>query len=270
MDQQTDRAKYLAWAKELAYDAGNIMLEHFTIGVHTEIKADSTPLTLADTAVNKLVVDRVTASFPEHSVLGEEQSSLQANAQYTWVCDPIDGTPMYAAGLPVNVFALALVENDSGLPVVAVIYDPYMKRLYSAIKNEGAFVNDQRIQVSKTSQLSEATVSTTSDRSEIVDPAAFKSEVAAHCHRTRAMGSVLYESMVVATGFFEAQVFIGSGAHDAAAAKLIVEEAGGKVTDLFGNEQRYDRNINGALISNGHVHDELVSIARTCKKLSGI
>lgn len=261
MNQQAELKEYLAWATQTAFEAGDIMLKHFAIGVPAETKADNTPLTIADTAVNKLVVDRVATSFPQHSVLGEEQSNLKANAEYTWVCDPIDGTPMYAAGLPVNVFALALVEKSGGSPLVAVIYDPYMKRLYTAVKGEGAFVNDQPLHVSKTDQLAEATISTTSDRSEIVDPVAFKSAVASQCHRTRAMGSVLYEAMIVATGYFEAQIFIGSGAHDAAAAKLIVEEAGGKVTDLFGNEQRYDQKISGAIMSNGHVHDELVSIA---------
>lgn len=172
---------------------------------------------------------------------------------------------MYAAGLPVNVFALALVDRADGLPKVAVIYDPYMKRLYSATKGGGATVDEQSLHVGGFKKLAEATVSITSDRSEIIDSKRLKSEIMAASSRTRAMGSVLYEAMVVATGHFGAQVFVGSGSHDAAAAKLIVEEAGGKVTNAFGDEQRYDQTIQGAIISNGLIHDELVELAKGCR-----
>lgn len=265
MPEDNDLNKYLNFAKQVALQAGEIMQQHFKIGVATENKADNTPVTIADTAINQMVIDAVRKEFPDHAVLGEEQSYQNVDARYIWVCDPIDGTPMYAAGLPVNVFALALVDRKDGLPKVAVAYDPYLDRLYSACKNSGATVNGEPIKVSTIQKLAESTVSTTSDRSDVIDAHLLKPKIIQESRRTRAMGSVLYEAMIVATGHFEAQVFIGSGAHDAAAAKLIVEEAGGKVTNVFGQEQRYDQAIQGAVISNGLVHNELTALAADCR-----
>lgn len=256
---------YLNFAKQLAYEAGDIMLEHFKIGVDTKNKPNNTPVTIADIAVNRHVIEQIQQSFPDHAVLGEEQSIQNHDAQYVWVCDPIDGTLMYAAGLPVNVFALALVDKLDGLPKVAVVYDPYMQRLYSAVKDGGARVNGSPLKVGSIKKLSDAIVGITSDRSEIINTNQLKSAIIARCARSRAMGSVLYEAMVVATGSFSAQIFVGSGSHDVAAAKLIVEEAGGKVTSIFGGEQRYDQAIQGAIISNGFIHDELAELAKASR-----
>jgi fructose-1,6-bisphosphatase/inositol monophosphatase family enzyme len=259
--------QYLTFAKQLALQAGNIMLQHFQIGVPSQAKAHAgdTPVTIADTTINQMVIDKVQANYPTHAVLGEEQSLQVKNADYTWVCDPVDGTSAYSAGVPTNVFSLALVDARDGQPVVAVLYDPYMKRLYHAIKGQGAFVNDQPLHVNDTAVLERANVGTSSRRSKVVDSRKLKAAIIARCYRQLSFNSVLYEAALVASGQIAAQVFVGSGAHDAVAAKLIVEEAGGKVTDIFGHEQRYDQDIQGAIISNGLVHDELVALAEAAK-----
>ena len=119
----------LDFAKSLANEAGEVMLQHFQVGVANETKAleGDTPVTVADKAINSMVIEAIKRQYPDHSVIGEEESNRRDNAEYTWVCDPIDGTIPYVMGVPTNVFSIAMVDKD-GQPVVAVVFDPYMKR----------------------------------------------------------------------------------------------------------------------------------------------
>ncbi len=246
---------YLTFAKELALKAGDIMLEHFQIGVVTENKADNSPLTIADTTVNRMVIDEVAKHYPDHGVRGEEESSQKDHHKYVWICDPIDGTIPYAYGIPTNVFSLALAID--GVPIAGVVYDPYLRRMFSAEKGKGAFMNNSKIQVN-------------SDKLDPLTPLGFSSHNSLGCYnaikerklRIFIMYSCVYSSMMVAAGQFAAHIHSGKHSHDVAATKVIIEEAGGKVTDLEGNEQRYDQPINGALISNGRVHNELLELIK--------
>jgi fructose-1,6-bisphosphatase/inositol monophosphatase family enzyme len=250
--------EYLEFAKKIALQAGEIMLKHFHVDVEQREKSDNTIVTVADEEINQLVIDEVGRIYPDHSVFGEEASN-DNNHEYAWVCDPIDGTVPYSKGLPVSVFSLALVKD--GVPIVGVVYDPFMKRLYSAVKNEGAFLNDVPIQVS-TNDL---------ERHSIVNVewwAEAEYDIDTPLHQLSLdtktyvlhLGTVIDAACYVAAGRYEACVFAGTTGKnvDIAAVKVIVEEAGGKVTDLFGNEQRYDGDIKGAIISNGKVHEQLL------------
>lgn len=253
----------LEFAKNLADEAGEIMLQHFQVGVANETKVleGNTPVTIADTAINTMVIEAIAKQYPTHAVIGEEESKIQEDAEYTWVCDPIDGTIPYVMGVPTNVFSLAMV-NKEGQPIVAVVYDPYMKRKYWATKDGGVFLNNQPIHVNDVNEMSEAYIGGSGGRSTVLKATEFKGAVIAACYRPIILSCVIYEAMLVATGQIAATVFPGAGAHDTATAKLIVEEAGGKVTDVFGNEQRYDQPVKGAIMSNGAVHSELVSLAQ--------
>src|SRR5690606_7148188 len=110
--------EYLAFAKTLATEAGQIMRDHFVLGIDTEWKQDATPLTIADTSINQLVIDQVKQRFPTHGVLGEE-ASFGTDREYLWVVDPVDGTMPYSHGIPTSTFSLALVQN--GQPIVAAV-----------------------------------------------------------------------------------------------------------------------------------------------------
>lgn len=246
---------YLDFAKGLAQNAGVIMLEHFQLGVATEIKADNSPLTFADTAVNSMVIKQVAHTYPDHGVRGEEESSQEDHHEYVWVCDPIDGTIPYALGIPTNVFSLALVIN--GDPVLGVVYDPYLKRMFSAEKGKGAYLNGQKIHVNSAG-LNPRNPIGLSSHNTLGSYTDFKKREL----RIFTMYSCVYSSMLVAAGQFIAHIHSGKHSHDVAASKIIIEEAGGKVTDLEGKQQRYDKPISGALISNGAVHDELLEILK--------
>ena len=202
MDNQLE--EYLDFAKDIAKHAGEVMIKYFNQNNGANYKGDKTIVTLADTEINSYLIKRVKEKYPSHSVDGEEEQF--GKSDYVWVCDPVDGTAMYARHIPVAVFSLALVVKSE--PIIGVVFDPFTNSLYTAIKGKGAYKNEEKIMVNDYELDDMKTV----------------------CHYDLWVGAV----------------------------KVIVEEAGGTVTDLFGNEQRYDESINGAVISNGKVHNEVI------------
>ena len=253
--------KYLKFAKDIAYKAGKIMIKYFEDNSEASYKLDQTIVTKADTKINQYLIKRVKETFPTHSVDGEEEQFGKSN--YVWVCDPIDGTAMYARGIPVAVFSLALVIE--GVPTIGVVYDPFTDSMYSAIKGKGAYKNDKKISVNNI-ELNDKKSVANFDMWPKADYNLYDSikELGKKTYFV-GVGSVIRACMCIATGDFNLAIFPGTTHKncDIAAAKVIVEASGGKVTDLFGNEQRYDRDINGAVISNGKVHDEVVAVLKT-------
>ena len=248
----------LKWAEQFARDAGKIMREYFELtDKQTEIKDNDTPVTIADKKINDMLIARVAADFPEHGVLGEEASD-HADRQKLWVCDPIDGTPGFIYGVPTAMLSLAFVVD--GVPQVAVMYEPLLDRMYTAVKGNGAHLNGTSIHVSTQNTLQNASLGTSGGTKQILQhEGLFSAIVAANTRSVFVFGNV-FKGSLVARGRIDGFIFPGRSAHDIAAEKLIVEEAGGKVTDLDGNEQRYDGKIRGAIVSNGLVHDELVKL----------
>ena len=253
--------KYLKFAKDIAYKAGKIMIKYFEDNSEASYKLNQTIVTKADTKINQYLIKKVKETFPTHSVDGEEEQFGKSN--YVWVCDPIDGTAMYARGIPVAVFSLALVIE--GVPTIGVVYDPFTDSMYSAIKDKGAYKNDKKISVNNIELNDKKSVSNF-DMWPKADYNLYDSikELGKKTYFV-GVGSVIRACMCIATGDFNLAIFPGTTHKncDIAAAKVIVEASGGKVTDLFGNEQRYDRDINGAVISNGKVHDEVVAVLKT-------
>lgn len=167
---------------------------------------------------------------------------------------------MYARHIPVAVFSLALVID--GISTVGVVYDPFTDNLYSAIKGKGTYKNGKKIivndyQLDDMRSVSNFDMWPRADYNiyDVIKKLGEKTYFVS-------IGSVIRGGMCVADGEFNMAIFPGTKRKncDIAAVKVIVEEAGGKVTDIFGNEQRYDQDINGAIISNGLVHDEVVKI----------
>ena len=251
---------YLDTAIALGHEAGRVMLDHFKMGVAADLKADSSPVTIADETINQIVIDRIRSKYPTHGVIGEEDSVDGLDSRFTWVCDPVDGTLPYTLGIPTNVFCLALV--DDGEPVVAVIYDPYMDRMYTAAAGRGAFCNEARIATSQTSVLLNSVMNVAGRSAS--GAAALGGPIYAEFERLGVRlldhSSYVYEAALVAAGMFDAAVFTKRTPWDAAAAALLVSEAGGKVTDLRGGPQRYDGAVTGLIVSNGKLHDEVQTV----------
>mgnify|MGYP001588140626 CR=1 FL=1 len=245
----------LSFAENLAREAGKIMRENFSaasVGMKREWKDDNTPLTETDTAINKLVIEAVSAAYPTYSVIGEEASNLK-ESEYAWVCDPVDGTIPFSHGFPIFTFSLALTKN--GESIVGVMYDPIMDRLVSAEKGKGAYLNGQKISVSSEKTISKQSFVELNTNDRMTSLRAYLHEKGSY---VPTLYSCVYASMLVATGEFAAAIYPHDKPWDAAAVKIVIEEAGGKVTDLDGNEQRYDGKVNGFVASNGYVHNELV------------
>lgn len=248
--------QYLEFAKDIAKEAGKIMLKYFNMDNGVSYKGDKTIVTLADKEINSYLIKQVKEKYPSHSVDGEEEQF--GKSDYVWVCDPVDGTAMYARHIPVAVFSLALVIK--GKPKVGVVLDPFTNSLYTAIKGKGAYKNEERINVNdyelddmKTLCHYDLWPGADYDISNVLQELRNKAYFIG-------LGSIIRACMCVASGDFTLAIFPGTKHKncDIAAVKVIIEEAGGTVTDLFGNEQRYDESINGAVISNGKVHDKVI------------
>ena len=249
--------EYLNFAMGIAKYAGSLMKEYFNKDSDVEFKKDRTPVTYVDKKINNYLINEVKKTYPMHSVDGEEEKYI-VDSNYVWVCDPIDGTSMYTRGIPVSVFSLALVID--GEPVVGVVYDPYLDNMYTAIKGDGAYCNGEVISVNSL-DLGDLGCSVDYcmwnnakyDTLDIIKELRKDSKI---CQ----IGSVAHASMAVASGRISAEIFPGTshGHCDIAASKLIVEEAGGMVTSFCGENQRYDRDIDGAIISNGVIHNNLI------------
>lgn len=253
---------YLDFAKSMAYQAGEVMKQYYYGNQQIEIKNDNSPVTIADTAINSLLIKKVQELFPKTGVLGEEES-WNSDCDELWVCDPIDGTKAYILKIPVAMFSLAFVRN--GEPLVAVAYNPWTDQLYEATKGGGAKRNNEVIAVSKRAWNTGVQLLGSSHPGPSGEPVD-SIEVWGLLQQnntsvTNVPGSV-FKGCLVAEGSADGRTFMHNGAHDIAAIKLIIEEAGGKVTDLQGNEQRYDRAINGAIMSNGMIHNELLQLVR--------
>jgi fructose-1,6-bisphosphatase/inositol monophosphatase family enzyme len=218
----------LEFAKKLAIEARNIALKYYKTDLVFETKSDASPVTVADKQVNQLVVSGVQEHFPEDGVLGEEQSWHEERSRL-WVCDPIDGTIAFSMGEPAFMFSLALVEN--GKPIVAVTCDLANGDLFWATKGGGSFLNDKPVKVS-----------------------------------SRQLKSAWLAFPTNLKWLYSYQSKYSTNAWDMAAVKLIVDEAGGKMTNIAGQEHRYDENLTGGIIiSNGVVHEPILEIMNDTK-----
>jgi myo-inositol-1(or 4)-monophosphatase len=246
---------FLKTAQELAERAGVIARKHFA-RTQTTWKSDNTPVTQADLEINELVLNVLAERFPGHGVVGEEGSKLTDNAEFVWVCDPIDGTIPYALGIPTSAFSLALTRN--GESVLGVAYDFHGERLFSAVKNNGAYLNGAWLSPPSFSSLT----STVTDIEGIwmrglnddIDLTRFPDLLEREGSKVLKVCSMVYAGLAVATGNLAGMVSRGDKPWDVAALKIIVEEAGGRVTDLFGDDPRWDGRVRGCIVSASGVH----------------
>jgi myo-inositol-1(or 4)-monophosphatase len=258
--------KYLEFAKTLAKEAEQIALKYFSFETNSIWKGDGTPLTAADTEINDLVIKRVNEQYPEHSIYGEEKSDKQSASHYVWVCDPVDGTMPFSCGLPIFTFSIALVDQTNGLPVLGLVNDPVMKNMYWAYKGGGAYRNGKKISVSSNASLQNTYLNTDASGKAVgfSNMPLLKSLSDQGCKVMKLL-SFIYGGVQVANGKFVGSVMYNPYAHDVAALKILVEEAGGRVSDLNGNERRYDQDGMGCVLSNKILHENILENVRKGK-----
>ena len=266
-DNSATLLQWVPTASDIAKEAGARLREFFTQGVETEYKGDVDIVTVADRTVEKLIRARLAEAFPDHGVYGEEGTRDRMEGEYRWYVDPLDGTTNFAHGFPQFCVSLGLEQRPADLQpgqdgtlVAGVIYDPMRDELYTAERGHGAWLNGKPMHVSRTPDLAESLVATgfPSRKRHASPNIHFYHEFTLRSHGVRRAGSAALDLAYVAAGRLEAFWEFNLNPWDTAAGILLVEEAGGRVTDFAG--EQFQLNSNEVLASNGLIHDELVGL----------
>ncbi|HWB98752.1 MAG TPA: inositol monophosphatase family protein [Bryobacteraceae bacterium] len=262
---ETKDMVFVPMAAEIAREGGARLREFLAAGVETEYKGDVDLVTVADRTVEKLIRTRLGEAFPEHGIYGEEGTRERLEAEYRWYVDPLDGTTNFAHGFPQFCVSMGLEHrpagtkpDEDGTLVAAVVYDPTRDELFTAERGRGAWLNGRRIHVSRTPVLAESLIATGfPSRKRHSNPNVhFYHEFTLRSHGVRRAGSAALDLAYVACGRMEAFWEFNLNPWDTAAGILLVEEAGGRVTDFAG--QRYRLESSEILASNGLIGSELV------------
>jgi histidinol-phosphatase len=246
----------LAAAIRAARAAGEIALRYYRGGFKVTIKPDRTPVTQADKEAEQAIITILRRAFPDYGFLGEEFGE-QGARETRWIIDPIDGTKNYVRHIPIWAVLLALEEK--GEVTTGVVFNPVTGELFSARRGEGAFVNGERISVSGCDRMTDATVLHADLRYLRATPhwGGFLRLVGAG-YRTRGFGDY-YGYGLVAQGSAEIYVEVDLKPWDVAPVKILVEEAGGRLTDFTGKPTIYDGTV---LATNGRLHAEALALLR--------
>ena len=253
---QPDLSADLAFAHELADTAATVTLSWFGCRLPIELKDDETPVTEVDRRAEHAIRASIEARFPGDGVLGEEEGPKEGANGRRWVIDPVDGTKLYAEGIPLWTTLIAL-EID-GVPVVGVADAPAIGDRYHAIRGEGAWRGERRLHVSEVGSLAESFVAH-SGVDEWIAGGRHDAllRVAGQARRTRGLSDA-WAHLLVAQGSVEV-LLEHEPCHtwDWSATGLIVEEAGGCVTTLCGAAPTAGGDL---LVTNGMVHGEVVDV----------
>lgn len=250
----------LALALELADRADAISTARFRApDLRVDTKPDDSPVTDADRQIEEMIRARLAALRPSHTFLGEEGGASGAG-EWRWIVDPIDGTKNFARGVP--VWATLISLQRQGEETCAVVSAPALRRRWWASSGEGAMGSGERLRVSTVSRLADATVSFTDVRDFARHgwQAGFDA-LAARCRITRGFGD-FWSHMLVAEGATDCGIEPVINEWDISAARLIVREAGGRLTDFAGVDHARGGNV---VSSNGLIHDEVLGCLATAR-----
>lgn len=249
----------LEFAMRTAHEAGVVMRKYMYADQKRSVKSDGTPLTIADRLINDLVIHELEKAFPGDGLIGEERSTAKYGMGRRWICDPIDGTKAFTWGVPTAMFSLALVID--GRPVVGVCLEPMLGRMYHAVEEEGAFLNDRPINVND-SPLKDGILAIASGPEDIRSNP-IVGRILDSGQTTAIFSGAVYKALGVADGRFVGYIEHKVNAYDIAAVDVIVTEAGGRVTSLEGSRHDYSQPLKGVVISNGSVHQPLLKLVNS-------
>jgi myo-inositol-1(or 4)-monophosphatase len=248
-------------AVDAATRAGLLLRQHLGGVRQISYKEDNTSnlVTEMDRRAEALIVETIHARFPDHSILAEERGVVAGSPSHRWIVDPLDGTTNYAHGLP--IFAVSLALEIEGRVMLGVVYEPNRDERFVAERGRGATLNGAPIRVSATATLRESLLGT-GYQYDIHDPTdTSPAEHAALSRRVqsiREIGSAVTQLASVAAGRLDGFWELRLGAWDVAAGALLIEEAGGRVTDFTG--EPVDLTAPAVVASNGRIHAELLRV----------
>ena len=219
---------------QLARESGDFILPYFANhDVAVEMKSDDTPVTIADRGAEELLRERIHRRHPSHGIIGEEYGSENADAEFVWVLDPVDGTKAFITAVPLFGTLIGLLHN--GQPVLGCIHQPVLKQLLLG-DNEETTLNGRRVRVRETTTLSQATLLSSSTTLQDRYPygKAFEG-MARECRLVRTWGDC-YGYLLLATGWADIMCDSYCNLWDVAALIPVVRGAGGVITDWQGND----------------------------------
>jgi myo-inositol-1(or 4)-monophosphatase len=239
--------------------AGEVLRDGFGRQHQIEYKGEADLVTEADEEAEQKIAEVLEEAFPDHGMLTEESGEAKGRNDSRWIVDPLDGTTNYAHGVPFFCTSIAL-ERD-GEVVLGVVHDPMANETYAAELGSGATLNGEPLEVSSTDGPARALLGTSfADRPEELEVGLDVFVRLADLGRgTRRLGSGALDLCYVAAGRLDGCYERGFSAWDVAASVLIVEEAGGKVTDHRGSALDTERS-EGLVASNGLIHSSLVRV----------
>ena len=248
----------LETAIQAARTAGRILIERLPAEREVRIKGPRDIVTDADLAAEEAIIKTIRARFPDHALLTEEGGESAGDAPFVWVIDPLDGTTNYSRRFPTFCVSIGLVHQ--GQLTLGAVYDPLHDHLFVAERGRGATLNSDPLQVSAFDQVDRAVLGldwahTQKDRHEIV---ARLGRVAPACRTVRGIGSAALGLCYVAAGWLDAYFHINLQPWDMAAGLLLIQEAGGRLTNLQGLP--WQPWVQQVLVSNGHVHQALLEL----------
>lgn len=260
-------SQFLEVAVETAREAGSILRHEFDRPKQISYKGEVDIVTESDRRSEALIIARLRKHFPDHAIIAEEGGGGGVGAKYCWHVDPLDGTTNFAHGYPCFAVSIGLAED--GQPVAGAVFNPVSEELFTAARGEGAYLNGKPIRVSAIEKLATSLVATgfpTHHRKRSAN-INYYWEYTLRSHGVRRDGSAALDLCSVACGRFDAFWEFGLKSWDTAAGVLLVQEAGGKVSDLSGGPYR----LGGPqmLASNGRIHGEMQEVATIAERPAG-
>ena len=254
---------YREFIEETARKAGALLRERIDDRHTVHYKGEINLVTEVDHLSEALIVKRIRDSFPDHGILTEESPETAKNSSYRWIVDPLDGTTNYSHGYP--AFCVSIALEESRKIRLGAVYNPMLDELFVAEKGAGAFLNGRRLKVSQTAELSRSLLATgfpydiREDRNNNIN---YFEAMILNTQAVRRAGSAALDLAYLAAGRFDGFWELKLLPWDIAAGWLLVEEAGGLVTDLHGSP--FNFHSPDILASNGLIHAEMCGLlART-------
>ncbi|GMR25094.1 MAG: inositol monophosphatase family protein [Ignavibacteria bacterium] len=245
---------------EISKRAGELIKEGFGKSLEVNYKTNEINLvTQIDKASEKLIIDFIKNKFPSHSILAEEGGGVNNDSEYLWVVDPLDGTTNFTHGLP--IFAVSIGVQKNNKTIAGVVFDVMRDVIYSAELGSGAFANSIKLNVTNTEKLNHSLLVTGFPYNIAENPDhAFERFVALtkKSRGVRRLGSAAIDFCYLASGVFDGFWEVNLQPWDICAGKLIVEEAGGLVTDFEGKHiDIYSKKI---LCTNNNLHNKIIDV----------
>jgi len=215
-------------------------------------------VTEVDLKAEKAILERIRRNFPDHNILSEEHGTSEGEVDYRWVIDPLDGTTNYSHRYP--VFCVSIALEHAGQTILGIVYNPMSEEMFTAERGQGAFLNGKRVHVSAADSLIESLLCTgfSYDRDHVKSNLELFNKACMTAQAVRRDGSAALDLCYVACGRFDGFWELTLHPWDVAAGKLIIEEAGGCVTNIKGEPcTHYDPAI---IASNGRIHAALTEL----------